>query len=84
MATIASRDLRNHTGEVLRTVADGQCVTVTVHGEPIAEVRPVQRRRTHFRRAELLAILAQHQADPALTTTLAELAGETTDDLDPL
>jgi len=84
-ATIASRDLRNHTAAVLRRVKDGAHLTVTVNGEPVAELSPVNSRRPRsFSRAELMDVLAHAQADPGLRDDLADLAGETTDDLGPI
>lgn len=86
MASVASRDLRNHTADVLRRVAAGQRITVTVHGAPVAELIPVAhgRRRTMSRRELMSFVEAGRQADPGLTNVLEELAGDTTDDLDPL
>lgn len=83
MSIVASRDLRNHTAEVLRRVADGDRVTITVNGTPVAELGPVpSRRRTSMPRRELTALLASHQADAAMRDDLATLSAETTDDLD--
>ena len=85
MTTIASRDLRNHTAEVLRRVADGTPVTVTVSGRPVAEIRALRSGRSQFlSRADLLDVLRRHQADPGLRDDLDALAGDTTDDLEPL
>ncbi len=85
MSSIASRDLRNHTAEVLRQVAEGNPVTITVHGVPVAEISPVSTvRRPFIGKAELAAILTEKQSDAGLRDQLAALAGETTDDLDPL
>ena len=85
MATIASRDLRNHTADVLRQVSDGTRVTITVHGNPVAEIGPVHAVRPQFfSKADLIKLITAHQADPGLASTLELLAGETTDDLDPL
>lgn len=85
MTTVASRDLRNHTSEILRRVAGGDHVTVTQHGTPVAEIGPVSSTRPRsLRRAELLKILGTVQADPDLRRELAELAGDTTDDLGPV
>jgi len=82
MTTVASRDLRNHTADVLRQVSQGEHVTVTVNGTPVAEIIPVRAmRRASLSKAELIALLAHHQADPGLRDDLAALAGETTDDL---
>jgi len=83
MANVASRDLRNHTADVLRQVAQGAHVTVTVNGTPVAEIGPVRAmRRASMSKRELIVLLARHQADPGLRDDLATLAGETTDDLD--
>jgi prevent-host-death family protein len=43
MAVVSVRDLRNKGGRVLKRVARGEAVTVTLDGEPIAEMRPVRR-----------------------------------------
>jgi prevent-host-death family protein len=85
MTTVASRDLRNHTAEVLRQVADGTRVTITVNGKPVAEIGPVRATRPQFfAKADLIEMLAHYQADPGLTSDLEMLAGDTTDDLDAL
>jgi prevent-host-death family protein len=85
MTSVASRDLRNHTADVLRQVSDGTLVTITVNGMAVAELGPVRStRKQFFSRAELIDLLASSQADPGLTADLEQLAGETTDDLDPL
>jgi prevent-host-death family protein len=85
MTTIASRDLRNHTADVLRQVSDGTRVTITVNGKAVAEISPVRAARpTFFAKAELVDLLARRQADPGLTGDLERLAGDITDDLDAL
>jgi len=84
-ATVASRDLRNHTAEVLRRVREGAHLTVTVNGEAVAELSPVRSERPRsFRRRDLLVVLTSAQADPGLRDDLAELAAETTDELGPI
>lgn len=83
MTVVASRDLRNHTADVLRQVAEGERVTITVNGRPVAELSPVGNGRpTFLSRAQVAEMLAVHQADPGLTVLLDDLAGETTDELD--
>ncbi|WP_402371578.1 type II toxin-antitoxin system Phd/YefM family antitoxin [Isoptericola rhizosphaerae] len=85
MSTIASRDLRNHTAEVLRRVAAGDHVTVTQHGAPVAEIGPVTSTRARsLRRAELQKILGAVQADAGLREDLAALADSTGDELGPI
>ena len=41
MDSVSVRDLRNNGGRVLQRVAGGETLTVTMDGEPIAELRPV-------------------------------------------
>lgn len=41
MDNVTVRELRNHGGRVLQRVAGGETLTVTMDGEPIAELRPV-------------------------------------------
>lgn len=85
MTTIASRDLRNHTADVLRQVSGGTHVTITVNGMPVAEISPVRSARKQFlSRADLMEIIIFRQADPGLRDDLEALAGDTTDDFDPL
>lgn len=85
MTVVASRDLRNHTAEVLRRVAEGVEITVTVHGRPVALISPPrsQRPRT-FSKAELLAHRDQSLADPGFLADLHWISAGTTDDLDDL
>ncbi len=60
--TIKQSELRNNNAEIMRRVADGASFTVTVHGQPVADLIPHQR-QTHQRRlvpaAEFDAALAQ-------------------------
>lgn len=43
--TITQRELRNDSARVLREVQSGETIVVTRNGEPVAELRPVSRRR---------------------------------------
>jgi prevent-host-death family protein len=85
MSVVASRDLRNHTAAVLRRVKQGERVTVTVNGSPVAEIGPVRvPRRLSMSRNEFAELVLRHRADPALRDDLEHLAGDTTDDLGPI
>ena len=85
MATVASRELRNHTADVLRQVSEGTHVIVTVNGTPVAEINPVRTaKRASMSKRDLAALLVHHQADAGLRDDLAVLAGDTTDDLGPI
>ena len=82
MSEVASRDLRNDTAGVLKRVQDGEDVVITVNGKAVARLVPLQpARRRWLPRAELVRRLAHAQADPALRDDLAQLAGDSTDDL---
>ncbi len=83
MGTIASRDLRNHTAAVLDRVRAGERVVVTVHGEAVAEIGPPPSARPRFLpKAELVRVVADAAADPALLDDLRALAGQTIDQVD--
>jgi prevent-host-death family protein len=42
MPDVTIRDLRNNGGRVLQRVVRGESLTVTLHGKPVAELRPVR------------------------------------------
>lgn len=85
MSEVASRELRNDTAGVLRRVEAGEVITITVKGKPVAQLTAARpNRRRWLSGAELARRLTNAQADPGLRRDLAELAGETTDDLGPI
>lgn len=58
-------------------------MTITVNGDPVAEIHAIRSRRRQFlSKADVLDVVAMSQADPGLTRDLEILAGDTTDDLD--
>ena len=75
------RDLRNRTSQVIDAVKAGEQVTWTVHGEPVADIVPYQRRLRWLSGDRLRDELADRSADPRLTEELDDLAGQTLDDL---
>lgn len=75
------RDLRNHTAQVIDAVAAGERVTLTVHGEPVADIVPHGRRARWLSGDRLREALAQRSADAGLTAELEALAGQTLDEL---
>jgi prevent-host-death family protein len=82
---VASRELRNNTAGLLRRVQAGEEIVITTRGKPVASLVPVETtRRRWLPRAELVRRLAVVQADAGLRDDLAALAGDTTDDLDPI
>lgn len=86
MPTIASRELRNHTKDVLAQVSDGATVTITVHGRPVAQITPVESPlRASLRRADAIRILTRpRRIDPRIDSDMAWISGGTTDDLGPI
>jgi prevent-host-death family protein len=85
MPEVASRELRNDTAGLLRRVQAGEDITVTVNGKAVAWLSALQPTRCRWlSRDELVRRLDRTQAVPALRQELAELVGDTTDDLDPL
>ena len=77
---IGVRDLRNYTSQVIEAVRSGERVTLTLHGEPVADIVPHVSRGHWISGPELSRLLQSTSADPGLTQDLAELAG---DFLDP-
>ncbi len=78
---IGVRDLRNRTSQVIDAVKAGERVTLTVNGEPVADIVPHGRRERWLSGAWLNEQLRERAADPALTQDLDELAGEKLDEL---
>jgi prevent-host-death family protein len=78
---VGVRDLRNHTSRVIDAVRAGQHVTLTVHGEPVADIVPHERRMRWLSGDQLRRQLADRAADPDLRRDLDELAGQTLDEL---
>ncbi len=70
---IAQRDLRNDVSAILRRVAAGESFTVTVRGEPVAELTPIRKPRRFVPRNEVLAIRAASPPDPELFVELREM-----------
>jgi prevent-host-death family protein len=78
---VGVRDLRNQTGRVIDAVKAGERVTLTVHGEPVADIVPHEHRTRWLSGTQLRRGLADNAADPDLRGDLDELAGQTLDEL---
>lgn len=78
---IGVRDLRNRTSQVIDAVQAGERVTLTVHGEPVADIVAHGRRARWLAGAGLRDRLTDGAADAGLTDDLDELAGQTLDEL---
>ena len=78
---VAVRDLRNNTSSVLRRVERGERLRVTVNGRPVAEIRPLARRREVVPWAEVSQALDRCRDDAGLLDDLRTAVPDTTDDL---
>ncbi|EHB56128.1 prevent-host-death family protein [Mycolicibacterium rhodesiae JS60] len=56
--TIAQRELRNESAKLMDAVAAGETFVITRHGEPVAELRPIQPGRKTFTSRDDLARIA--------------------------
>ena len=83
MGTVDARELEDDTRELLDRVDAGETITITVNRRAVAELRPVSRRPRTMSRAEFVANVLPHQADPALRRELRALLRDTTDDIPP-
>jgi prevent-host-death family protein len=78
---IGVRELRNRTGQIIDAVRAGERVTLTVHGEPVADIVAHGRRARWLSGSQLRKRLKDQAADPGLARELDELAGQTLDEL---
>ena len=78
---IGVRELRNQTSKVIDAVQAGERVTLTVRGEPVADIVPHGRRARWLAGEQLGEHLRERAADPALADELDALAGQTLDEL---
>ncbi len=81
MADVASRELRNHTREVLARVEAGEEIRITIDGRPVARLEPLPARARFMPREAFAASVLSQQADADLARELGEIAPDTTDDL---
>ena len=82
MAEVASRELRNDTRGLLRRVAAGEDIVITVDGQPVASLAPIRLRPRWIPATDFVVRMAGRQADPELLAELrTSLAPDTTDEL---
>ncbi len=77
---IPQRELRNDIGRVLREVAAGSRVRVTVRGRPVAELIPASR-SPFVSRSVVETILERAPLDEAFAGDVESVAGATIDEL---
>ena len=73
MDEVASRDLRNQTSALLDRVAGGESLCITVHGRPVAELRPIDERPQWMSRERFIRDVLSNQADPGLLDDLNDV-----------
>jgi prevent-host-death family protein len=80
MRTIAQRELRNQSGQILREAESGEQFLITVEGRPVALLSPCPKRQW-VPREEVLKLLRANKPDPDFFADIAELGklGEVTD-----
>lgn len=76
MSDVSSRDLRNHTAEVLRRVEAGERVRINVNRRPVAELVPLARPQWASG-AAIERVLRDAPADAALLDDLAVVREQT-------
>jgi prevent-host-death family protein len=82
MKTIAQRELRNQSGEILRKAEAGEQFTITVDGRPVAVLGPCEKRQWVPTKV-LLEALRGLPPDPTLMDDIRELGGTLEDLGDP-
>jgi prevent-host-death family protein len=75
MSDVSSRDLRNHTADVLRRVEAGERVRISVNRRPVAELVPLALPRWTSG-AAMERVLREAPADAALEDDLAAIRGQ--------
>jgi prevent-host-death family protein len=78
---IPQRELRNDVAEVLREVAGGRRVRITVRGRPVADLVPVSEPKRFVARSEFQSILTEDPLDPGFVRDVQAALGSTIDEL---
>ncbi len=78
MADVSSRDLRNHTADVLKRVEAGERLRISVNRRPVAELVPLDRPRWASG-AAIERVIQEASADAALLEDLEAIRGQMVD-----
>lgn len=78
---IPQRELRNDISRVLREVAEGKVVRVTVKGRPVADLVPVSEARRFVTRADFESILRESPLDLGFVKDVQVALCSTVDEL---
>jgi prevent-host-death family protein len=78
---IPQRELRNHISRILREVASGSRIRVTVGGRPVADLIPASEGRRFVPRAEVERLLHSAPLDKGFSQDVAAVLGATIEEL---
>ncbi len=79
MTTIAQRDLRNGSGEILRRVEAGERFVVTMAGRPVAELTPIRQPTRVVTGDDVNRLLGRNVPDDGLLDDLRALPADLAD-----
>lgn len=78
---IPQRELRNDTARVLREVAAGAQMRVTVRGRPVADLVPITESRRFVPHRDVESILRESPLDAGFTVDVGDVLTDTVDDV---
>ncbi|MFN2389717.1 MAG: type II toxin-antitoxin system Phd/YefM family antitoxin [Actinomycetota bacterium] len=78
---IPQRELRNDISRILREVAGGSSLRVTVRGRPVADLVPVAEGRRFVPRADVERLVDDAPLDGGFARAIAGVVGATIDEL---
>lgn len=84
MSLVPVRELRNHTADVIERARQGEEVTITSNGVPIATLVPIRSGKQAFLTKADMQRLVRRPGDPIAEFYDDEEPDETTDDLGPI
>ena len=73
MKTIPQRELRNRISHVLRRVEAGERMRITVNGRPVADLIPIEGKRTFVPREDVARLLRRSPLDRKFRKDIAPL-----------
>jgi len=78
---IAQRELRNNVGAVLREVASGRRLRITVRGRPVAELVPIGPGRRFAQASDVAKIIEAAPLDEGFSAEVEAVLGATIEEL---
>lgn len=84
MSLVPVREIRNHTADVIERVRQGEEVTITSNGVPVAKLVPISTQKKPFLTKADFLRLTRQPGDPVAEYYEHEEPDETTDELGPI